>query len=447
MALALAISACSASETPVQDRAGQTQPPNQMVAVVIADFGTGTNPYHEFFRRPGWTRHPSEVIPGFPPDVPPLPITLGDDYAASFAADQAVWDGYKLDQLYWVPGTNLLLITPTDYAQQGVSGHATNDAAGQHGVGTSATVASSCPDCYVLVVQDAKGLTGDFLRAMPQRMPWVDLATQSSVPGNIDDTIAFYTTAPLAQATHEFEASGRLYFAGSGNGAVLSALDITGPVPYYNWDVPPWVTVVGGAYAHHVSTFDGTAFPACNLIEHFSGIPTEFIGNWEQDVPTPDSTNLYARVGGTSFATPEVAGRAGQVLLELRRELGDVRSDGALWAGAPVPNPPSLADGRLTNDELREVLGQAAVYFSTTGFDAGCANDLVQVSGRAVSPASPTPWAEMGWGYVGVESVTIAVDAILGRAQVAPKPPGAMFYMSAFAAARAAAYSNYPPSP
>lgn len=412
-------------------------------AVVVADISPGTNPYHEAFRRPGWTEHPSRSIPGFPADVPALPLTLGDDAAAALAADQAVWASYRKDQLYWVPGTNLLLFTANNYTGPDTPDGRTGPL-GVHGSRTSSVVAASCPDCWVLVVQDWRGLGGAFLATVLDRMPWVDLVTQTNFPATDADVVDFYTTAPPAQATRALERSGRQYFAGTANGILLSLGDVLGPIPVHNYDVPPWVVSVGGVYRRYFYEFSQTAYESCHLIEHFSGKPAEFVGNWQHRVAAPLGVRDYAYVSGTSFATPEVAGRFGQVLLELRRALGDSRAPGALWAGAPVAGSAALADGRLTPAELRAAMAQTAQYFSTADFDDACLATLL-ATGRVVTPASPAPWIEMGWGYVTPESVPDALALLLGQGGPEAKPAAASAWMQAVMAVRSAIYAAYPP--
>ena len=146
---------------------------------------------------------------------------------------------------------------------------------------------------------------------------------------------------------------------------------------------------------------------------------------------------------GTSFATPQVAAHFALALLEVRRALGDLRAPGALWAGAPQPGSPYLDDGRLTASELRVAMAQSARYFATADYDADCAQRNQAL--LYPTPASATPWLDMGWGYAGAAEAQQAADLVLSRATLAAKPVDAQAFMQACLAGRSAFYGEPPP--
>jgi hypothetical protein len=218
-----------------------------------------------------------------------------------------------------------------------------------------------------------------------------------------------------ASAAKRWAQAGRLYFIAAGNT----------PTPDTSLDraLPPWFTVVSGAYA------------ACRAHELLSGKPNEFVSEYVAEAPAQNSMDQYATVSGTSFATPLVATRFAQALKIVRETLRDTRAPGTYWAGAPQ-NSPFLADGKLTREDMYEAFAQAAELFTTAEYTGPC--------GLSGVPVSATPWLEMGWGYVGPDQAVLAADLILGRIQAPAKPAEQKLYMDAYLGQRQAAGSLTP---
>lgn len=424
-------------------------------AAVIADISVGTNPYHEAFRRPRWTKHPCKVIPAIPCDLTELKLTLGDDYAANLAADAAVWASYQPGKIYWVPGTNLLLLTLRSVGPVLCpAGCSLNDGYGGadafHGIATSGTMSMACQDCYVLVIQDAPAADGAAVEHVATALPWVDFVTSTTLSGTgnpfgvFDGTLWEWTLLmpSYQQATRDLSDTGRMFFAATGNYVAGGMMDVAGPDPGYTY--PPWVVAVGGMAARN--PFPDAVEKVCNAIEVLSGIPAEMIGDFSQNLPLAESVAGYDVVSGTSFSAPQLAARFGQALANVRSELGDTRAPGALWAGKATGSG-ALADGLLTADEMRKAFAAEARYVEPTDFNPGCIAELARrdpVMGVIAPkrPATATPWVDMGWGYVGAEEAAVAADAILGRGSAEQKPDAAVTFMDAFMAARAAAFPS-----
>ena len=441
LCLSLAVYGCGggSQRTPTTSLAAAA---SARAAAVVADISVGTNPYHEVFRRPAWTEHPCKVIAGFPCDAPALNLTLGGNYAADLAADSASWASYKPGIVYWVPGTNLLLLTLRSVAPVLCSGECDlKDGYGgpsaSHGIATSGAAAAACADCYVLVIQDAPAADGNAVEYVASQLPWVDFlaGTNLSGAGNPFDTSNF-ALENYQQPTQHLADSGRLFFAASGDDAVTASYDgAVGP----GYSLPPWVVTVGGMTA--TNPFPDSLAKDCNAIDVLSGAPAEILGAFSQNLPTPETVDGYKIQRGTSFAAPQMAAYFGQALARVRQRLGDTRADGALWAGAPQASG-WLQDGVLTAVEMRGVFSQAAHYFQPSEFSAACEAEMDQkflaMTSIPVSqrPVSATPWVDMGWGYVGPQETALSTAALLGAATLAPKQDAALAYMDGFMSAR-----------
>jgi hypothetical protein len=399
--------------------------------VVVADLSTGTNPYHEVFRRPSWTAHPSTVIPGFPADAPALPLTLGPDLQADLKADADLWKNMKTGVVYWIPGTNLLYVHTRykDQAFPSAPHDAPAYATGDHGSESSGVMAQTCRTCYVLIVSDPEAGFTYALDYITKNLPWVDVAssTQFTVyvsPASsvvvVNDVLISPLTGPVSEyalAAKQLADSGRLYFIASGD-SPTSLINYPLPTPTTANGLPPWFTLVGGAY------------PECHDAELMSGSPTEFVSDYNAQTPAPDATSGFTTQAGTSYSTPKVAALFGETLGIVRRSLGDRRAAGVYWAG-PAQNSAFLADGELSREDLYSAFAAAGELFSTAQASVPCQGAI----GYPI-PVTPTPWLQMGWGYVGQDQAELAASLILGRAAAPSKPADQAAYMRAYMSAR-----------
>lgn len=397
-------------------------------AAVIADLSTGNNPYHSVYRRPDWKHHPSTVIPGFPADAPALELTFGRDWEADRLLDEPKWRAMQTGVTYWIPGTNLLYLRTRqdDDAYPGIGNESLPYETTNHGVMTAGVIAQACPDCYLLIVSDPEGGYTYPLDFIARNAPWIDVAastqqqvitaltTPTSLPSTLEGGYVgplMGPASPYASAAKRWVESGRLYFIAAGNDPITG----TGIPPTLDRSVPPWFTIVGGAYAE------------CRGSEADSGRPNEFVSEFVARGPSFTDMNGYETVAGTSFSTPLVATHFAQALKRVRRELGDTREPGTYWAGAPQDSP-FLADGKLTRDELYTAFAQAAELFMAEEYTGPCGIDGVATSSQ--------PWVDMGWGYVGAAHAQVAADLILGHATAPPKPAEQAQYMEVYLGAR-----------
>jgi len=406
------------------------------VTAVVADISAGTNPYHEVFRRPTWTQHPCTVIPGFPCDAPALNLTLGDDYAADLAADQAIWSQYRPGTIYWVPGTNLLLTTMRSWDGFGLDIH--NGYGGKdvfHGLGTSSAAAIACPACYVLVIQDSNSIDGVPIQYVADHLPWVDFVVSTNVPGPVGSQQAFIEH--YAAATRALADSGRIFFAATGD-IVTFATDVRIGPPPTEYDAPPWVVMVGGAYEDLGALSDGY-YTACHATDAQAGRPADFAAEFLQLVAAVETVHGYTWFAGTSGSAPQLAGRFAQALRGLRAAKGDHRGPGLLWTGTPIASP-ALKDGKLTAEEMRTAFAGAARYWHGREIDAACAGYVATFELGLTPMPVALPWANFGWGYVGRQETDDSLSILLGTKIPLAKPLQATDFMNAFMLARKQAF-------
>lgn len=429
--LATACSGVSSSPTSATDAKDLPSDAKRTTAVVADISGVGVNPYYAEFQRPGWTEHPSKFIPGFPEDAPALPLTLGPDFAADVAADQALWANYKPGVVYWVPGTNLLLTVNSPEGLAGFDGAHTGyvesgTITGTHSLDTATVISRICAACYVLIVQDADGVSGGSVQQIATSLPWVDVV-QSTQPSGSDGTSGY------PAATKALHDSGRLFVTGTGNTFVTT-------VNYYpDIALPPWVLLVGGA-----QDYDPDTGEACNATYADAARPAEVVGDYAWILPNNTDMTSQQWETGTSFASPQVAAEFGRVLIGVRQTLGDRRGLGALWSGKSVPGT-VLDDGALTGEEVRNTLTATATLFATQDYNPACAANVAQnfalrdLQGEVPLPVSPTPWIELGWGFVGDAAADLAIEVITGQASAPAKPAQAAQYMDLIMQARSTA--------
>lgn len=402
-------------------------------AVVVADISPGANPYHVRHQRPNWTHHPSLRVPGIPAELPALDLTFTGDQAADLAADAAVWATYNPGQVYWVPETNLLLLTLDSYVPQ-IGGADGYNVEFFHGIATADAIGQSCPDCYVLAVQDWANIDGSAVQMIADDLPWVDFVTSTSFGMGTEEYADAVVSEGYASATRALWERGGLGFAPSGNGLVtpnaqwfvVCGVGCVSTFSMHFVNLPPWVVLVGGSE----SECRGVAFSASK--------PTEVVSDFTQTLALHGGSNVTGVISGTSFSTPKTAGVFAETLRLVRQTLGGSGSKGALWSGPSGPGP-FLDDGKLTNEELREAIHQAATQFQTSDFAIPCLLNPAGTLGPGPVPASATPWFDMGWGHLGANEAAIAAEVIL-TGKTLERDPATVAWMESFQDARASVY-------
>ena len=365
--------------------------------VVVAVVDTGINPYHEFFRAPALTAHPSGWLPGFPRTARPVHLSLhAADHAAANAADAATWAaversayntaGTELDeQLYTFPGTRVVAgisfgeyeDTPVPVLAAEMRAVRDDHGHGTHSAGLAAGAGLGRADGNVLVVavEVGKGTVDDGIR-WAARQPWIDAVSVSM------GVVANVPVAGVSAITREAAARGKPVFIASGNGVSNTGLAPDRCTTYTSgFTGPPWITRVGAAEAHN----GNPTWWHC--------VPVEAVARTDVASPSYDSLRGATSASGTSAATPNTAGHWAHLMLTARRvgsRATKVRVlEFLLRAAAPVPlqagtgspsaYPASLADqgyglvdGRALEAATRQLVsgaGPAARPETTTWFE------------------------------------------------------------------------------
>lgn len=359
--------------------------------VVVAQFDTGTNPFHPCFRRPGLV-HPADAVPGYPRVSLPVDLTFGATYEDSLQASQAALDTIQDWTLHHVPDTALSY-------HGGTGARATFVDTYPHGAQASSQIACGAyglaPNAH-LVILPWYAHPGDRVPLLEwvTAQDWIDV-----VHLNVQDGPSPTSKIPQVNA---LIASGKLVVIAAGNG----------------------VNGGGTAYPSELSRYNG---PVGSLVAGaIDGHGYTSYSNYNPDVSMDGSGTLAAAprsfgtttFGGTSSASPRLAGYAARLLGELRHEFGHT-GQGLLTlpAGATPPAEGPLSDGTLTAAELHEVIRKTAdprphpsAYDGSTGSTTG-------------SPPEPSPlplpfsnYAKMGYGEVSEHTLQDAIDVAAGRA-------------------------------
>lgn len=374
---ALCIGVGSAGASPHGGRAR----PITTVAI-IGD--TAINPLHvEFRTRDG--RDPAYPV-GMPRPVRvPLPKASSFDEAMAELAAGPLGNP-KPGTLYTVAGTRLLIYATPD--EPGLLGAGDERL---HGTAAASSAAGSrtgtSPDSLVVFVPGTRAPAYGWLA----RQRWIDVASTSvyTIP-----TTAQCSGAAEARALH---ADGGLLFSSAGNATdqyeaistpnglpevyQVGGVDSTGKtwLPPHPEEESPFL--VAGNVVRPYETGARFSFPAAS-------------GN------SLDGTQPF---GGTSGATPTVAGYAVELVAEARRLLGDRRgrSSTALAVGRAGAVRGPLADGRFTRDELVDVLHATAT---------------------PAEPSTAGRYALEGYGATGARSHAQALQVLRGTAPMPVRP-------------------------
>ena len=390
---------------------------------IVAVNDTGVNPYHLEYSAltypdpdvlaltNNFQRHPSEYIAGYPKDAQAIRATLGQGYFPE--ADRDLWslkstsnpNGLEFGRLYWIPGTKIVgAIQAGTYACSNCrdGAHVILDDDGHGSGSTSVSVGNRygyCGSCLLVV---SKGLSTAF--APTSTYDWVDVNSNSwgavaNVP--LDLLPVFANQADISRAAVE-RGQTVLFAAGNGNGNAFES-----PSPTYGTSTtgPDWNVVVGAIRREGERAIIGEGTPA-----HLS--------SWgDGNLPSACRTGTVSQCafGGTSAATPYTAGVFGNVLSEVRRQIGDgangQRPGQIVAEGFPTASGP-LADGTLTRAELREAVLKTAF-------------PLKQDATQNIS-IYPFPWTAPyqgdinvlfeGYGAATPNSAKRAINVLLGKA-------------------------------
>ena len=375
-ALSLAVPAAVALDTAsaaAPARAGQD-------AVVIAVIDSGLSPYHQDFlaSRMPQAKTPSRAddlpldkaphtwLSGFPKpgafaEYAPLRLSLTEDPKADMAAlqekDADAWGDVSRSTpeevaYRWVPGTKVIgamtfgTSTPPVFGTGGP----------EHGHGTSSVsvgnVHGSCPECLLVFLQASAGPDYEAALSWAMSQPWIDAVSNSygiSTGVVVRDRVYNGSDVELMRRATE---RGQTVFFSAGNGVTNDFITPNGTL-LSSQEGPDWIVTVGATDPEDVD-YSGSGKPA-DVASIGSLYPSSY------GATTTSGTGAF---GGTSNATPVVAGTYGRALWKARQALSGpsrVQAGGLVATGGKVAcgrarKACELGDGRLTRAELQERL-------------------------------------------------------------------------------------------
>ncbi len=311
------------------------------------------------------------------------PSNAAADTAALAVTDAAQWAKISYSEgtsnadvnMVWFPGTKIighvafpgaLIGDPATSLLLGSSSGPVNTfATDSHGIGTSSVsggnIHGACPSCLIVYVHGTSEQANEWV----QQQDWIDLQTNSwgISAVNRDRAYAGSNTETQRQAVER----GQQIFFSAGNGQE-NAFAVPNTTLQSSQEGPDWIVTVGATDSVDNSSPSGHGKPA----------DISSVGDSYPSAAGNDGTaNGAGTFGGTSNATPVIAGIYAEALHRLRKSLAGasrVQKDGVIatgTAGCKAANADcALADGQLTVHELRTALYRAASY-SETGVNVG----------------------------------------------------------------------------
>ena len=373
-------------------------------ATVIAVIDSGINPYHWDFLASRMPQHldadtgndlpldrpASEWLPGFPQpssfaSVNRLDLSIEEHAADTETDTQREQDAQrwaavrpsKDDErhLTWMPGTKIIGALTYD------AGGALLGANDDHGVGVTSSTAGNlhgtCPECLLFFINHGTNAQSEKAIEWAMSQPWIDVVTNSygfHVVGASNFRPNVYSGSDTAAQRTATE-RGQTVFFSSGNG-VENAFLTPNLTTFSSQKGPDWMVTVGAVtpgedaqyemledelYEEKYGPFLGAGKPV-DLAGVGSDYPTAYYAD------TVSGTGSLG-FGGTSNATPQVAGLYARTLYLSRKALkgtsrtqdaGVIAAGKAVKCGKARPDC-ELRDGRLTAAELRTRLFQGTL--------------------------------------------------------------------------------------
>lgn len=443
-------------------------------ATVIAVLDFGLNPYHWDFLASKMPQHtnsdrsddlplasaPHKWLPGFPnpkkefASYSSVKLTLDDKNENTGleqlkAKDAATWASVKPSQpenlnYHWFPGTKVVGAMTFDQSSKIVG--VDND----HGVGTTSSsvgnLHGTCPECLLFFIELGSAADSEMAIEWAMDQPWIDAITNSyGFSAAYRDRI--YSGSNVeAQAKASTRGQTIFFSAGNGNDGAFVAPNTTS---FSSQEGPDWIVTVGAIapgennyyYQNAPSALDAPYQTTYHSSYSGHGKPSDIAGIGSR-YPTAYYSEAVGGTGssgfgGTSNATPQIAGTYGRALYVARRAMAGpskVQSGGVIAKGSfrcgKVRKRCELRDGRLTAVELRRRLFEGAVHT-----DAG-----LNVAGVGETPTTQEEeFLNEGHGsYFGLETGKWAdfmeefhriVDPLVGSGKALERPEGEVEWM------------------
>jgi hypothetical protein len=313
---------------------------------------------------------PDKWLPGFPDpgkafnSYQPLKLSLEEKDATTPVAgldakDAAKWDKVKkstADKInyYWMPDTKV--IGAVEFGPNKI--HGTPD---DHGTGTTSVsvgnIHGTCPECLLFFIDIDTAADGEAAIEWAESQPWID-AISNSYGFSAGSRDRLYSGSNVEAQRKATERGQTIFFsAGNGQDGSFVAPNTT---YYSSQEGPDWIVTVGAVSPGSHGSYTGAGKPA-----DIAGI-----GDLYPSAYGSDTVSGSGNFGGTSNATPTIAGTYARALYLARRDLSGpsriqqrgVIARGGKYRCAAARRDCELGDGVLTAMELRRRLFQGAVH-------------------------------------------------------------------------------------
>jgi hypothetical protein len=384
--------ALCASLLPAAGAAGATSAAGKAATVhggddvtVIAVIDTAFSPYHWDYlasRMPqakdrdpsndlSLTKSPDTWLDGFPgpgafDSYNRLDLTLEkkDEDAQLVtldAADEQKWASVKASSreevnYYWLPGTKV--VGALDFGGNQIHGESS-----AHGHGTTSVsvgnLHGTCPECLLVFISYSGSASGEAAIEWALAQPWIDAISNSyGFSTGLRDRI--YSGSDT-QAQRRATDRGQTIFFSAGNGQA-NTFTVPNTTTFSSQEGPDWIVTVGAVAPETHASYSGHGKPA-----DIAGIGSSYPASYGADTVSATGPSGF---GGTSNATPTIAGTYGRALYMARRALpgpSRVQSRGVIAAGGRfrcgrVRPGCELGDSKLTARELRARLFRGAIH-------------------------------------------------------------------------------------
>ena len=445
-------------------------------AVVVAVIDGGITPYHWDYLASKMPQHldrdpkndlplnkaPHEWLPGFPSpkkafgDYVSLDLTLEEKKGAVAPAtldarDAQKWASVKSSSAeevnyYWMPGTKV--IGAVEFGSGKL--HANTSA---HGVGTTSSAVGNlhgtCPECLLVFIEYSGAASGEAAIEWAMSQPWIDVVS-NSYGFSLAHRDRIYSGSDTEAQRKAIERGQSVFFsAGNGNDGAFAVPNTTS---FSSQEGPDWIITVGATTPgednyYYQDTDPGLPFePGDKTAYHASyfghGKPADVAGIGGNYPSAYTATSIggtgTSGFGGTSNATPQVAGTYARALYMARKAMdgasriqqGGVIAFGDYECGAKRPSC-ELGDGELTISELRTRLFHGAIH-TENGFSGPAGVGQLPAVGEE-------EFLNEGHGsYFGRETGRFkdflkeferVVGPLLGRAKTIERPAGELEWM------------------
>jgi hypothetical protein len=314
---------------------------------------------------------PHQWVPGFPDpgefkSYNSLDLSLDDEEATQVvealdAKDASKWESVKQTtgnkpHYYWMPDTKV--IGAIDFGGTKIHGPTTS-----HGTGTASVsvgnIHGTCPECLLVFVNINSADDAERAIEWTLDQPWIDAVTNSYGFSAVSRD-RFYAGSDT-KLQKEASLRGQTIFFSAGNGQENAFL-IPNTTLFSSQEGPDWVVTVGAVSPGAHASYTGHGKPA-----DIAGIGSSYPAAYGS--PTVGGTGSGG-FGGTSNATPTIAGTYARALYLARKALGGpsrVQRNGVIATGSRFDCGSArpdceLGDGKLTVDELRTRLFHGAVH-------------------------------------------------------------------------------------